>query len=158
MQIKKQRRKYMKRKLKKYIAGFEGAWKSRTSEEPMFKPFITTAEKDGYVEIQMWLPADDIAAFKRASSVKRKIIDIKNFRRLKRSLETGIGINEPYIKFAVGNHPRQKGKTLAYYICNNIICIVKKKNDNSQLGNFSGAAQCTHIVNKIIEDELESKD
>ena len=83
MKIKKQRRKYMKRKLKKYIAGFERAWKSRTSGDPMFEPFITTAEKDGYVEIQMWLPADDITAFKRASSVKRRIIDIKNFRRLK---------------------------------------------------------------------------
>ena len=148
----------MKRKLKKYIAGFEGAWKSRTLEEPMFKPFITTVEKDGYVEIQMWLPADDMTAFKRAGREKRRIIDLKNFKKLKRSLETGIRINEPYIRFAVGNLPRQKGKTLAYYICNNIICVVKKKNDNSQLGNFSGVAQCTHIVNKIIEDELESKD
>ena len=148
----------MKRKLKKYIAGFERTWKSRTQDEPMFEPFITTAEKDGYVEIQMRLPTDDMKAFKRANSVKRRIIDIKNFRKLKRSLETGIRINKPYIRFDVGNHPRQKGKTLAYYICDNIICIVKKKNDNSQLGNFSGAAQCTYIVNQIIEDELKSLD
>ena len=88
----------------------------------------------------------------------KRIIDIKNFRKLKRSLETGIRINKPYIRFDVGNHPRQKGKTLAYYICDNIICVVKKKNDNSQLGNFSGAAQCTYIVNQIIEDELKSLD
>ena len=68
----------MKRKLKKYIAGFERTWKSRTQDEPMFEPFITTAEKDGYVEIQMWLPADDITASKRAGSEKRRIIDLKN--------------------------------------------------------------------------------
>ena len=145
----------MKRKLRKYIRGFENAWKSRTLDDPMLEPFITTMEKDGYVEIQMWLPTDDMKASKRANLEKKRIINAENFRRLKRSLETGIGINEPYIKFAVGNYPRQKGKTLAYYIYDNVICVVKKKNDNSQLGSFSGAAQCTHIINMIIEDELK---
>lgn len=146
----------MKRKLRKYIRGFETAWFNRTPNNPMFEPFMTTVEKDGYIEIQMWLPTDDMKASKRANLEKKRIINIENFRRLKRSLETGIGINEPYIKFAVGNYPRQKGKTLAYYICNNVICVVKKKTDNSQLGNFSGASQCTHIINRIIEDELNN--
>lgn len=146
----------MKRKLRKYIRELEIVWSNRTSDDPMFEPFFTTVEKDGYIEIQMWLPADDMKASKRANLEKKRIINAEKFRRLKRSLETGTRINEPYIRFAVGKHPRQKGKTLAYYICNNVICVVKKKNDNSQLGNFSGASQCTHIINMIIEDELDN--
>ena len=52
----------MKRKLRKYIRGFETAWSNRTQSNSMFEPFITTVEKDNYIEIQMWLPTDDMKA------------------------------------------------------------------------------------------------
>ena len=79
------------------------------------------------------------------------IESVQKFNRLKKVLNQRNVIEEKGIKMLVGGHKPYKNRTMAYYIENEIFCIVKNR-DLKELGFLNGRKQGRQIVTEIIKN------
>lgn len=135
----------MKYQLNQYIKGLKETWKERFGKTNIvLNPAIV--EKDGFFEIQLRLSFEN-----EPLNETNGIENIQKFNRLKKALNQRNIIEEKGIKMLVGGHGPYKNRTMAYYIENEVFCIVKNR-DLKELGFFNGKKQGHQVVLEIITE------
>ena len=135
----------MKYQLRQYIKGLLEIWnKSFEGLGVIVNPVIV--EKDNFFEIQLRLSMED-----EPLNETKGIESVEKFNKLKKALNQRKIIKEKGFKMLVGIRGNSKNRTIAYYIENETICIVKNR-DLKELGFFNGKMQGRQIVTEIIKN------
>ena len=135
----------MKYQLNQYIKGLLEIWdKSFEGSGVTVNPVIV--EKDNFFEIQLRLSMEN-----EPLNETEGIENVEKFNKLKKALNQRKIIKEKDLKMLVGIRGNSKNRTIAYYIENETICIVKNKN-LKELGFLNGREQGRQIVTEIIKN------
>ena len=135
----------MKYQLRQYIKGLLEIWnKSFEGLGVIVNPVIV--EKDNFFEIQLRLSMEN-----EPLNETKGIESVEKFNKLKKALNQRKIIKEKGFKMLVGIRGNSKNRTIAYYIENETICIVKNR-DLKELGFFNGKMQGRQIVTEIIKN------
>lgn len=135
----------MKHQLSQYIRGILKTWdKNFEGSGVTVNPAIV--EKDKFFEIQLRLSMDN-----KPLNETKGIENVEKFNKLKKALNQRKIIKEKDLKMLVGIRGNSKNRTIAYYIENETICIVKNKN-LKELGFLNGREQGRQIVTEIIKN------
>lgn len=135
----------MKYQLNQYIKGLLEIWdKSFEGSGVTVNPAV--AEKDNFFEIQLRLSMDN-----KPLNETKGIENIEKFNQLKKALNQRKTIKEKGFKMLVGIRGNSRNRTIAYYIENEVICIVKNR-DLKELGFLNGREQGRQIVAEIIKN------
>lgn len=111
----------MKYQLSQYIRGILKTWdKNFEGSGVTVNPAIV--EKDNFFEIQLRLSMEN-----EPLNETKGIENVEKFNKLKKALNQRKIIKEKGFKMLVGIRENSKNRTIAYYIENKTICIVKKK-------------------------------
>ena len=135
----------MKYQLNQYIKGLLEIWdKNFEGSKVTVNPAIV--EKDNFFEIQLRLSFEN----KPLNETKR-IENVEKFNKLKKALNQRKIIKEKGFRMLAGIRGNSKNRTIAYYIENETICIVKNR-DLKELGFLNGREQGRQIVTEIIKN------
>lgn len=135
----------MKYQLSQYIRGILKTWdKNFEGSGVTVNPAIV--EKDNFFEIQLRLSMEN-----EPLNETKGIENVEKFNKLKKALNQRKIIKEKGFKMLVGIRENSKNRTIAYYIENKTICIVKNR-DLKELGFLSGREQGRQIVTEIIKN------
>ena len=135
----------MKYQLSQYIRGILKTWdKNFEGSGVTVNPAID--EKDNFFEIQLRLSMEN-----EPINETKGIENIEKFNKLKKALNQRKIIKEKGFKMLVGIRVNSKNRTIAYYIENKTICIVKNR-DLRELGFLNGREQGRQIVTEIIKN------
>ena len=135
----------MKHQLSQYIRGILKTWdKNFEGSGVTVNPAIV--EKDKFFEIQLRLSMDN-----KPLNETKGIENIEKFNKLKKALNQRKTIKEKGFKMLVGIRGNSRNRTIAYYIENETICIVKNR-DLKELGFLNGREQGRQIVTEIIKN------
>jgi len=135
----------MKYQLNQYIKGLKETWKERFGKNNIvLNPAIV--EKDNFFEIQLRLSMEN-----EPLNETKGIENVEKFNKLKKALNQRKIIKEKGFKMLVGIRENSKNRTIAYYIENKTICIVKNR-DLKELGFLNGREQGRQIVTEIIKN------
>lgn len=135
----------MKYQLSQYIRGILKTWdKNFKGSGVTVNPVIV--EKDNFFEIQIRLSMEN-----EPLNETKGIENIEKFNKLKKALNQRKIIKEKGFKMLVGIRGKSKNRTIAYYIENETICIVKNR-DLKELGFLNGREQGRQIVTEIIKN------
>ena len=135
----------MKYQLSQYIRGILKTWdKNFEGSGVTVNPVIV--EKDNFFEIQLRLSMKN-----EPLNETKGIENIEKFNKLKKALNQRKIIKEKGFKMLVGIRGNSKNRTIAYYIENEVICIIKSR-DLKELGFLNGKEQGRQIVTEIIKN------
>ena len=135
----------MKYQLNQYIKGLLEIWnKNFEGSKVTVNPVIV--EKDNFFEIQLRLSFEN-----KPLNETKGIENIEKFNKLKKALNQRKIIKEKGFRMLVGIRENSKNRTIAYYIENETICIVKNR-DLKELGFLNGREQGRQIVTEIIKN------
>ena len=135
----------MKYQLSQYIRGILKTWdKNFEGSGVTFNSAIV--EKDNFFEIQLRLSMEN-----EPLNETKGIENVEKFNKLKKALNQRKIIKEKGFKMLVGIRENSKNRTIAYYIENKTICIVKNR-DLKELGFLNGREQGRQIVTEIIKN------
>ena len=135
----------MKYQLSQYIRGILKTWdKNFEGSGVTVNPAIV--EKDNFFEIQLRLSMEN-----EPLNETKGIENVEKFNKLKKALNQRKIIKEKGFKMLVGIRENSKNRTIAYYIENKTICIVKNR-DLKELGFLNGREQGRQIVTEIIKN------
>lgn len=135
----------MKYQLSQYIRGILNTWnKSFEGSGVTVNPAIV--EKDNFFEIQLRLSMEN-----EPLNETKGIENIEKFNKLKKVLNQRKIIKEKGFKMLVGIRGNSRNRTIAYYIENEVICIIKSRN-LKELGFLNGREQGRQIVTEIIKN------
>lgn len=135
----------MKCQLSQYIRGILKTWdKNFEGSGVTVNPAI--AEKDNFFEIQLRLSMEN-----EPLNETKGIENIEKFNKLKKALNQRKTIKEKGFKMLVGIRGNSRNRTIAYYIENEVICIIKSR-DLKELGFLNGREQGRQIVTEIIKN------
>lgn len=135
----------MKYQLSQYIRGILKTWdKNFEGSGVTVNPAIV--EKDNFFEIQLRLSMEN-----EPLNETKEIENIEKFNKLKKALNQRKTIKEKGFKTLVGIRGNSKNRTIAYYIENKVICIIKSR-DLKELGFLNGREQGRQIVTEIIKN------
>ena len=135
----------MKYQLSQYIRGILKTWdKNFEGSGVTVNPAIV--EKDNFFEIQLRLSMEN-----EPLNETKEIENIEKFNKLKKALNQRKTIKEKGFKTLVGIRGNSKNRTIAYYIENKVICIIKSR-DLKELGFLNGKEQGRQIVTEIIKN------
>ena len=134
----------MKYQLNQYIKGLLEIWdKSFEGSGVIVNPVIV--ERNNFFEIQLRLSMEN-----EPLNETKGIENIEKFNKLKKALNQRKIIKEKGFKMLLGIRGNSKNRTIAYYIENKTICIVKNR-DLKELGFSNGKEQSRQIVTEIIK-------
>lgn len=135
----------MKYQLNQYIKGLLKTWyKCFEGSGVTVNPAIV--EKDNFFEIQLRLSMEN-----EPLNETEGIESVEKFNKLKKALNQREIIKEKGFKMLVGIRGSSKNRTIAYYIQNNTICILKNR-DLKELGFSNGREQGCQIVTEIVKN------
>ena len=135
----------MKHQLNQYIEGLKETWKERFGKNNIvLNPAVV--EKNGFFEIQLRLSFEN-----EPLNETKGIENVEKFNKLKKALNQRKIIKEKGFRMLVGIRGNSKNRTIAYYIENETICIVKNR-DLKELGFLNGREQGRQIVTEIIKN------